>query len=838
MRLQNKLLIPLSLLTIIPLMLLGVFAAYYASNSLQKRVAGEMNSISETMSALVLSRLGNARSNLELFASNRLLKKYLLSGDERYSLQQPSLMRQLSAYQNAFPEYFEISVILNDGFEDTRVTNRKMPNATMDESDSAIIRALQKQPDDSVVQLLAYHSDADELAISMGKVLRYRDPLVPYKAEGVVVRGYLTMMMDISFIQTLITRVKVGKSGFLMVADSQGEIIFKPSNVTGEFEALNLQAIHTHYHQSPFSIVAHSAQSTKKREYMALVQKINDDFTLVAAIPQSEINQVLWQIAMIVFAVILSVILIILMLAYRHVSKLLLDPIYRLKDMVTSIGEGNVRVPIPADIKSDEFGELYDSIQKMRLNLNKSQEQVKQLAYYDDLTGLPNRITLRQELDAMINNSQRSELHFAVVFVDLDNFKDINDTLGHDMGDILLKEVSSRILKNIRNDDYVVRQRDHDIAKDCATVEPREHVVARLGGDEFTLLLGNIENVAVISKVVKRILDSFLQPIKLGEHDSVVGASMGIAIYPQDGRTADELLKNADLAMYEAKKSGKNNFEFFSKEMNAVALQRLALESNLRRALDRSEFVLYYQPRILASDEHVDGFEALIRWNNRELGIVPPNQFIPFAEESLLICEIGYWVLDNACQQIRQWVDEGYSDICVSVNLSPKQIYRGDTFHMIETAMKYHGVQGRNLEIEITESGLLKDEKVAIEFLENVKGLGVRLALDDFGTGYSSLSYLRKLPIDILRIDRSFVVDVVGDGDTANILESIIELAGKLSLKTVAEGVETVQQLELLNDLGCDYIQGYYYSKPLPLDKANEYLNLHKSVVNEVITQS
>ena len=820
MKLQHKLIAPLSLLTIIPLMLLGVLVAFYAMNNAREQAVDEMDGMSKTVSTLISSRFDNAKSNLQLFANSRLLQRYLISGEERYSLQQPALIRLFKEYQQAYPEYFEISVLLSDGFEDTRVVNRKIPNIDMDESGTPLFETLSQHTDDSILTQLLPHTDTRKLTAYLAKPLIFQDPLLPLNESNIKLNGYLVIAFDTQFLKNLAETVAIGQNGFILITNKQDEILFKPEKLGSQFTLSDFYPGHKQNYLGQVSGMLSDPETNQKVaiQYLAKKVHINDKLSLVTLIPENDLDAVLWEILSVVFLVIVFVVVVILLLIYRHIYKLFLSPIYKLRDIVTSIGEGNLNTVMPVEDTHDEFGDLYDSIQKMRLNLNTSQQQVKQLAYYDELTGLPNRITLRHELDAMINKCQRSNGHFAVVFIDLDNFKDINDTLGHDMGDILLKEVSRIIVENIRTDDYVVRQRE------SLEPESKPTLVARLGGDEFTLLLGDIENIKLISGIVKRLLDSFSKPIIIGQHEAFVGASMGIAIYPQDGATADELLKNADLAMYKAKKSGKNNFEFFCKEMNAIALQRLALESNLRRALERNEFVLFYQPRVYAHNANIDGFEALIRWDSQELGMVSPAQFIPFAEESLLICDIGQWVLETACQQIRQWVDEGHSDICVSVNLSPRQIYQGDTLNVIENAMQTHGVNARNLEIEITESGLLEDEHLAIVFLDKVRALGIRLALDDFGTGYSSLSYLRKLPINILKIDRSFVIDVVGDKDTTSVLETIISLAEKLSLETVAEGVETTEQLEILTRLGCNYIQGYYFSKPLPLEMANEYL--------------
>lgn len=743
----------------------GAIAAFYVLGARTEQVHNEVNSVTSTTAEVIRTHFKHARADLVLMSNSRQLIRYLQSGDDRYVLQQPALIRQIAEYQKASPEYFEISLILDDGFEDIRLVNIDLANRSVDESNSLLFSQVKLMGKDEVLTKVMRHPDRGTMTTYFARAMYTADPFEPFDQNGQVAKGYFVIALDMAFLHELLDDVRIGKSGYLFVVDEQQNTLFAPSFAGSmpDTESLRQAAL----------LYQDSEQSYFGTQFLIHSTPIENGLRIVAVLPQSEFNETVNQLTLYVLLVIVLVIIAIVLLMYQHIRKLFLEPIYHLRQTVNQIGEGNLQSDIPHLVSKDEFGELYDSIQKMRENLNSSQEQVKQLAYFDELTGLPNRITLKHELKAAINRASRNQSLFAVVFIDLDNFKDVNDTLGHDMGDLLLKRVSERIQKNIRTDDYMVRSdEDHLLPRGDG------HLIARLGGDEFTLLLNDVDNVGAVSRIVRRLMTSLSQPVMLGEHTMSSGASMGIAIYPQDGDSAEELLKNADLAMYEAKKAGKNHFEFFSREMNALALQRLALESNLRKALDHNEFRLFYQPRVRSSNTEMDGFEALIRWESPQMGFVAPNEFIPFAEESMLICEIGFWVLNTACQQIARWVGAGYRDLIVSINLSPVQIFKGDTYHMIETALRVNGVDGKNLEVEITESGLLKDEKAAIEFLHKVRGLGVRVALDDFGTGYSSLSYLRKLPIDVLKIDRSFIVDMVSK-HSSSILESIIELAAK-----------------------------------------------------------
>jgi len=565
----------------------------------------------------------------------------------------------------------------------------------------------------------------------------------------------------------------------------------------------------------PVSIGCSIAQGAGTFWYYTTV-KTND--TLSKSMPmESAIDFALFSSFTTFCAVLLT-----LLIVRINVSLFFLQRIDKVKDIMHDIGENGGGAEDIEPQENDEIGEIYHSLEKMKRNLDISHKSMKKLAYFDKLTGLPNRASLQQELLTSLSAAKRKNEHFAVIFLDLDNFKEVNDTLGHKVGDLLLIEVSVRIKKQLRGSDFIVRE-------ELGEPNTGKSLLARLAGDEFTLLINEIEGPNAASKVAQRVLDGLSHPFIIEQNEIHMGASMGIAIYPQDGVEADELLKNADLAMFEAKNSGKNNFEFFTKAMSAIAFQRLSMENSIRKALDKQEFILYFHPRIALEDESIVGFEALIRWESPELGFIMPSQFIPIAEESMLICEIGYWVIDNTCQHIKYWKENGYPDIQVSINLSSMQIYRGDTYNMLKTLMSLYDIEGKNLEIEVTESHILDNEEISIEFINKLRSLGVTIALDDFGTGYSSLRYLQKLPIDVLKIDRSFIIDIEENKSTKQLLKSIFDIANSLDIVTVASGVENYTQINFIKDLQCDFVQGYYYSQPLPAEEAFTYLSSNSS---------
>jgi diguanylate cyclase (GGDEF)-like protein/PAS domain S-box-containing protein len=422
------------------------------------------------------------------------------------------------------------------------------------------------------------------------------------------------------------------------------------------------------------------------------------------------------------------------------------------------------------------------------------EEAVRFVATHDGLTNLPNRVMFHQRLEHAITQAQRHGRGLAVLFVDLDRFKLINDTLGHEAGDTLLREVARRLQDNVRAGD----------------------TVARFGGDEFVVLLEEVSEPMYVGSVARKLILSLAESFELSGQEYHVSASIGVSTYPDDADNAAGLLKNADIAMYRAKERGRNTFQFYSSHMNIHSIERLTLESSLRRALERQELVLHYQPQVDIPSGRVTGVEALVRWQHPELGIVPPGKFISVAEETGLIVPIGEWVMHAACTALRAWTARGLSGLRVAVNLSPRQFLHGDLVNNIGRVLAETGCEATCLELEITESMVMHDPKRAVRLIRRLKQMGVQVAIDDFGTGYSSLAYLKRFPIDSLKIDRSFVQDIPGDTGNVAITQAVIAMAHSLGLLVIAEGVETREQFEFLRAQACDEYQGYYFSAPLP----------------------
>ncbi|HEU5153936.1 MAG TPA: EAL domain-containing protein [Gemmatimonadales bacterium] len=427
-------------------------------------------------------------------------------------------------------------------------------------------------------------------------------------------------------------------------------------------------------------------------------------------------------------------------------------------------------------------------------------DQIRFLAFYDSLTGLPNRVSFKRRLVEELERSRREDLMLAVCFLDLDHFSRINDTLGHRFGDRLVQEVGSRV-------------------RDCCRSAEPGAVVARLGGDEFTVILPDLRDPEAAARLARTLLNSFHKPFALDGHEVFVSASIGIATYPADGADLESLLKNADMAMYQAKKNGRNTVEFFATPMGTSAVKRLTLETQLRKAIEADQFVIWYQPIIDLDTGHIASAEALVRWEDPGSGTVLPGEFIPLCEETGLIVPLGEWILRTVCGQNRTWQRQGLASIPVAINLSGQQLRVGDTVDMVQRIIAETDLAPRYLMLELTESILMEDVGDAITTLPALAALGVGLAIDDFGTGYSSLSYLKHFPVNALKIDQSFIRDVTTNANDAAITSAIIAMGEALGLRVVAEGVETDQQVALLRKLGCGQIQGHWISRPMPADE-------------------
>jgi diguanylate cyclase (GGDEF)-like protein len=429
-------------------------------------------------------------------------------------------------------------------------------------------------------------------------------------------------------------------------------------------------------------------------------------------------------------------------------------------------------------------------------------EALREQATHDPLTGLPNRLLFSDRLTQSLATAKRREKLLAVMFLDLDRFKIINDTLGHNVGDQLLTHVANRLTTVLRDGD----------------------TIARMGGDEFTIILCDLDTTDEAAAIAGRVLDAFTGPVSLNGREMFISTSIGISIYPQDGSDVETLVRNADSAMYRAKELGRNTYQFYSASMDAESAARIALDSGLRKALEQKEFVTHYQARVDLNSGKVLGAEALVRWQHPEHGLIPPAKFIQLAEDTGLIVPLTEWVIHTACSQNKVWQEAGLLPMDITVNISTRSFQQGDLIKIVQEALSQNSLEPKYLKLELTESTLMHNPDVAVSTLEKLKAMGVKIMIDDFGTGQSSLSYLKRFPVDAVKIDQSFVKDITTTPDNAAIAGAIIAMAHSLKLKVIAEGVETLEQLEFLRSLNCDEMQGYFVSRPAPVDEFTHLL--------------
>ena len=486
-------------------------------------------------------------------------------------------------------------------------------------------------------------------------------------------------------------------------------------------------------------------------------------------------------------------------------------PVFRLEKRYVRKDGGIVWANITASaIHGKEGNVLYGLVLIEDLtDSKKAADKIRLLHYYDSLTGLPNRTFHKELIKRSIEHAKRHKEIFALIYIGLDNFQRINDTLGHSIGDLLLKAVADRLTNSLRKSDYVARSDEGETV----------NLVSRVGGDEFIVLAHDLNHAQDAAIASRRLLREISAAYDLSGREVFMTASIGIALYPDDGTDVDDLLKNAEKAMRHTKSEGKNDYHFYSGSMNTFVLELLMLESDLHKALERDELVLYYQPKVDAATRMVKGVEALIRWKHPDKGLIPPVQFIPLAEASGLIIPIGEFVIRTVCGQIKTWQEAGHKQMNIALNVSSRQFDQQSLIEIVKEALQDTMISPQCLELEITESIIMRNPEKAIRTLTELKAMGIQIAIDDFGTGYSSLSYLKRLPLDFLKIDQSFVKNLASDPSDQAIVRATIAMARSLNLKTIAEGVETEEQLSFLQEHGCDEIQGYLFSRPLPAEE-------------------
>ncbi len=640
-------------------------------------------------------------------------------------------------------------------------------------------------------------------------------PIINETTSESSIIGYIISTLSLSYFKDFLNSIVMGETGYGLVLDKTGNIVYHPDAklIGTSMESFELRRLVNNYYTGniPQSGAFESNYNNVKTLYGYSVIPALDWVLLV----KQNVSEIV-DFTNIIFYVLcwtVAVLTILIIVVSQSISKVFTTPIIELKDVMRTASDGNLEVL--SNIKSkNELGELSRSFNKMlhiiksnyneladmhdKLVINEellrsNYSHIEYLAYHDVLTNLPNKLALIDRMNSTLASSIGFNNLHAVYFVDLDNFKTFNDTLGHDYGDILLSQTATLLLSLTSSDD----------------------ILARAGGDEFLLFRENLNNQTEATNFAAAVLDAFKKPFNLNGEIAYVSMSIGIAMYPKNGTTTNSLIKNADIAMYKSKDTGKNKYTLFDSTMEAELNRNTVIIEVLRNAIQNNEVYVQYQPQINIIDNKIIGFEALMRINNVKLGQLSPDEFIPIAEESGLIVELGEWILREACSFNKGLIDQGYNCI-VSVNISSIQINRIGFITMLENVLKETGLPPENLELEITESVLLSSLVSTATLLNNLQSLGVRISLDDFGTGYSSLNYLTSIPINTLKIDKSFIDNIHNNKKDYYIADTIIQLAHSIDIKVIAEGVESEEQLDLLKCKNCDIVQGFIFSKPLP----------------------
>jgi len=809
LRLQSKILLLLIPLIIVPILVLGWMAYSLLMDDARERTRFQVATLLEQIESQAETQLRTARANASLFASNPLIKQYIreqASSRDRDILKQ-RVMNLLLNYQLAYPEYYEIRILGRNGKEQIRSVAGKTANHTTDESASSHFIEASNHPD--VTYTTFFHNpDNDQPALLTSK------PLYLLNKNGTDTKkalyGYLTLTIDLGFLEKQAENRNVAENGEVFFTDNSGTILFHPSAemIGTQLPAELFRKTTLNANGSTTTVDSYQGrnahfQGIKLHDRVYAFVVYHDDVLLAKSISLGRTVTIITLTAMLLAITFLFAIL----------RKLLIKPIQKLSLAAREVGRGHVLVPIDIDSR-DEIGELATTFREMGENLHHYHEQVRYVAYHDNLTGLPNRLMFMDYLNRATTAARREQEGLALLFLDIDNFKRINDTLGHQTGDKLLEAFADRLSKQLRETDIVSRP----------TVEEAPNVFARLAGDEFIILLPRTSATSEAEQVARRILKSLLEPFNVMMQELHVSASIGIALYPEDGNTAGDLLKHADIAMYHAKKLGRNNYQYFSKKLNEASAEKLKIENKLRHALENKALELHYQPQVNLVTGQLSGVEALLRWEDPDLGKVSPAVFIPIAEEFGLIVQISEWVINEACRQAQQWITAFNFPVIMSINISAVH-FRGNSLEsMIADALKASGLNPGNLELEVTETSILQDLNQAGQTLDTFKNMGLQLALDDFGTGYSSLSYLMKLPFDKLKIDQSFIFNLKKDSKGTAIVAAIINMSHSLGMHVIAEGVEQEEHMQMLLQMHCDQVQGYYISRPLTAGQFEEFV--------------
>ncbi|MBL0385302.1 EAL domain-containing protein [Tumebacillus sp. ITR2] len=726
-------------------------------------------------------------------------------------------LHELTTYVQGDKEFASHDpAVMQSELVDLVKTSALIDNATISDEDGIVIASTPADLSDTVGE---YIGDREYVVKAMGNSSAYLSdvnwtntgrpvlvisiPILDENEHPMYCINLALRLSDNKLLSNLFQKIDLGAGGYVYIFDRNGHLISHPDHYRiGEDISQNEVVQEVLKHQDAGYRKVTNTKGILMDASFAFVPEVG--WGVVAQVPDAASLDSFFS-----FRNTLQLLSLIVLVPLALVTALLalqiIKPIRTLYDAVDQVARGDYESDLALKASKNEIGQLSKRFNEMFQTIRNAREQIEYQALHDPLTGLPNRTLLADRIGQMIAHADRSHTRVAVAFLNLDRFKAINDSLGHSIGDRLLCEVAQRINEYVSDSD----------------------TVSRIGGDEFLLAMPNVEHMQDVLSVVHEVLKSLNIPFLIDGHELFLTASIGISFYPSDGLGVEELIKNADMAMHRAKELGRNICQLHTPAMNTEAEERLVLENHLRRALEREEFLVYYQPKIDLISGHIVGMEALLRWNHSIWGMISPAKFIPIAEDTGLIGSIGEWVLRTACADTKRWQDLGLPPLRVAVNLSAHQVHQPNLVETVEDILEKTGLHPQYLELELTESILMQNTENVIDTLHRLREMDIAIAIDDFGIGYSSLSYLQRFPISTLKIDQSFVSSIVRTGDRIDgvIAKVVLALAHNLGLESVAEGVETPDQQAFLQEAGCDFAQGFLYSRPIPAQDF-EYLLL------------
>ena len=801
MKLQKQFNLVIIPLVIVPLLILGGTAYSYLLKSEEQKLLSSMSINLANLKQQINIKFSQMNANLSLLASDKVVNHYALIEDEytRYKLYQKGMYERFKSYQQVFQFYQEIRYILPDGYEDTHWEPPNYQNKTEDESRSFWFPLLSTKSD-SVLQVIGNNPDTLEPSLYLFKALILRNLSTEDDHTPKRLRGYIGTTISLNWLQSELQKLGLKEQHYISFSLPTGEDIFSFGDAS-----LNGQVMFP----------------ANRNGIYQMSEETLFGYQLTFRVDKKQASLKAQELALTIIAITLASIVITLIILLGLLRRSVVSPVQHLVQASQKIAAGDFGASVQLGTSS-ELNELALGFNEMAKSLVANNEKIRFIAYHDSLTRLPNRRMFHYLLNNALLSADRCKDKVALFFLDIDNFKIINDSLGHDVGDLLLQLFSTRVKNCLRADDAVLPMKE-EVDTEVSDDESYD-ILARLGGDEFTIVLPRLNDVLDASIIAQRIIKSMQEPFILNDHQLLITTSIGITIYPDNGYSIEDLIKHADIAMYHAKAQGKNNFQFYADDLNKAIANRIERENALRQAITQGELEVYFQPQICLSSKRLFGLESLVRWHHPTKGIISPLDFIPLAEETGMIVELGGWVMQKSCLIAEKWRQSGLLDCRISVNVSSFQFKRQDVYEMVIKSLERSGLPAECLTIELTESALMTNQVDNAKILKRIKDIGVGVSLDDFGTGYSSLSYLRRFPVDTLKIDKAFISEAKNEASVRAIISAIILMAHALGLKVVAEGVEEASELDYLADLDCDVVQGYYFSKPLPEAMAKSYI--------------